>query len=50
MRHVVIDLAGSGLGYEPGDSIGLATPNDPELVEATLAALGATGDEPGAVQ
>jgi sulfite reductase (NADPH) flavoprotein alpha-component len=46
VRHVVIDLAGSGLTYEPGDSIGLAAPNDPALVEATLAALGATGDEP----
>jgi sulfite reductase (NADPH) flavoprotein alpha-component len=29
VRHVVIDLAASGLVYEPGDSIGLATPNDP---------------------
>jgi sulfite reductase (NADPH) flavoprotein alpha-component len=45
VRHVVLDLAGSGLSYEPGDSIGLATPNDPMLVEATLTALGATGDE-----
>jgi sulfite reductase (NADPH) flavoprotein alpha-component len=46
VRHVVIDLASSGLSYEPGDSIGLAAPNDPALVEATLAALGASGDEP----
>jgi len=45
VRHVVIGLADSGLTYEPGDSIGLATPNDPALVEACLAALGATGDE-----
>jgi sulfite reductase (NADPH) flavoprotein alpha-component len=45
VRHVVVDLSGSGLNYEPGDSIGLATPNDPALVEATLAALGATGEE-----
>jgi sulfite reductase (NADPH) flavoprotein alpha-component len=45
VRHVVIDLAASGLTYEPGDSIGLATPNDPILVEACLAALGASGDE-----
>jgi sulfite reductase (NADPH) flavoprotein alpha-component len=45
VRHVVIELAGSGLVYEPGDSIGLATPNDPALVEATLTALGATGTE-----
>ncbi|MGD0434555.1 MAG: (Fe-S)-binding protein, partial [Acetobacteraceae bacterium] len=45
VRHVVIDLAASGLTYEPGDSIGLATPADPILVEACLAALGASGDE-----
>jgi sulfite reductase (NADPH) flavoprotein alpha-component len=46
VRHVAIDLAESGLAYEPGDSIGLMTPNDPVLVEATLAALGASGEEP----
>lgn len=45
VRHVVIDLAGSGLTYEPGDSLGLAVPNDPALVEACLTALGARGDE-----
>jgi sulfite reductase (NADPH) flavoprotein alpha-component len=45
VRHVVIDLASSGLVYDPGDSIGLAAPNDPALVEACIAALGATGVE-----
>jgi len=45
VRHVVIDLAASGLSYEPGDSIGLAAPADPVLVRSCLAALGATGDE-----
>jgi sulfite reductase (NADPH) flavoprotein alpha-component len=45
VRHVVISLAESGLSYEPGDSIGLATPNDPALVRACLAALDASGDE-----
>jgi sulfite reductase (NADPH) flavoprotein alpha-component len=45
VRHVVIDLAGSGLGYEPGDSLGLATPNDPALVRGCIAALGASGEE-----
>ncbi|MGI4978438.1 MAG: sulfite reductase subunit alpha [Janthinobacterium lividum] len=45
VRHVVIDLAGSGLVYEAGDSIGIAAQNDPELVEATLRAMGATGEE-----
>jgi sulfite reductase (NADPH) flavoprotein alpha-component len=46
VRHVVIDLAESGLAYEPGDSIGIAAPNGPELVDAVLTALGASGDEP----
>jgi sulfite reductase (NADPH) flavoprotein alpha-component len=46
VRHVVIDLAGSGLQYEPGDSISLAVPNDPALVAATLAALGADATVP----
>lgn len=45
VRNVVLDLEGSGLRYEPGDSLGLLAPNDPELVEACLSALGATGDE-----
>jgi sulfite reductase (NADPH) flavoprotein alpha-component len=45
VRHVVIDLTASGLAYEPGDSIGLATPNDPVLVAACIAALGADGTE-----
>lgn len=45
VRHVVIDLAESGLHYEPGDSIGLNASNDPALVQALLTALGASGAE-----
>ena len=45
VRHVVIDLAGSGLNYLPGDSLNLAVRSDPDLVAATIAALGATGEE-----
>lgn len=45
VRHVVIDLAGSGLAYEPGDSFGIATPNDPALVEACIAVLGPGAEE-----
>lgn len=45
VRHVVLDLAESGLAYEPGDSLGVHVANDPALVEAVLAALGATGEE-----
>src|SRR5262249_58143073 len=44
VRHVVVDLAESGLTYAPGDSLSIAVPNDPALVDATLAALGAGGD------
>jgi sulfite reductase (NADPH) flavoprotein alpha-component len=40
VRQVVIDLAESGLAYEPGDSFGIAAPNDPALVDACIAALG----------
>ncbi len=46
VRHVVIDLETSGLRYEAGDSLGIAAPNDPVLLDATLAAMGASGDEP----
>ena len=45
VRHVVVDLTGSGLTYTPGDSLSIAVPNDPALVEATLSALGVGGDE-----
>ncbi len=44
VRHVVIDLLDSGLTYAPGDSLSLAVPNAPALVEATLAALGTSDD------
>ncbi len=45
VRHVVIDLSPSGMTYEPGDSIGICAPNDPDLVQACLHMLGAAGDE-----
>jgi len=45
VRHIIIDLEPSGLTYLPGDSIGIATPADPELVELCLRKLDATGDE-----
>jgi sulfite reductase (NADPH) flavoprotein alpha-component len=45
VRHIVIDLAASGLTYEPGDSLSLATPNDPALVAHILRTLGLSGDE-----
>jgi len=45
-RHFELDLAGSGLAYECGDSIGIFPKNDPALVAEILHALHASGDEP----
>lgn len=44
--HQVISLAGSGIAYRPGDSLGVCARNDDALVDAILARLGASGDEP----
>lgn len=44
-QHLVLDLSGSGLTYEPGDSIGVYPRHDPALVHQTLMALKGTGDE-----
>lgn len=43
--HVVLDLKNSGLVYEVGDSIAVFGIHDPELVQKTLVAAKATGDE-----
>jgi len=44
-RHIV--LAGAGAtGYEPGDALGVAAANDPALVAAIVARLGAAADTP----
>jgi sulfite reductase (NADPH) flavoprotein alpha-component len=45
-RHVVLDIAGSGLSYAPGDSLGLYPRNDPSLADAILAALRVPHDFP----
>ena len=49
-RHHEISLAGSGLNYEVGDSLGLFATNDPQLVQEIITAISATGQEsvPGA--
>ena len=44
-RHFELDLEGSGLVYECGDSIGVFPKNDHALVEEIIQALHATGDE-----
>ena len=44
-RHFELSLAGSGVKYEVGDSLGVFAKNDPELAEQIIHALHATGDE-----
>jgi sulfite reductase (NADPH) flavoprotein alpha-component len=44
-RHVVIDIAHSGLRYEPGDSLGIWSQNNPDEVELLIAILRAKGSE-----
>ncbi len=43
--HFVVSLEGSGLTYEPGDSLGVFPTNDPAEVEALLAVAGLSGEE-----
>ncbi len=44
-RHFEIDLTGSGVTYEVGDSLGVFPTNDPSLVSELLGVLGLTGGE-----
>ena len=46
IRHVVVDIAGSGIAYRPGDALGVLPRNAPGLVDAVLAAAGCGADEP----
>jgi sulfite reductase (NADPH) flavoprotein alpha-component len=45
-RHFIVELAGSGLHYKAGDSLGVYARNRPADVEEILTRLGARGDEP----
>lgn len=45
VRHIELDLEGSGLVYQPGDSLGVVPTNPPQLVEALLLAIDFNGDE-----
>jgi sulfite reductase (NADPH) flavoprotein alpha-component len=45
-RHLVVDIAGSGLTYQAGDSLGVYPSNRPQLVDEVIELLGATGNEP----
>lgn len=44
--HLELSLEGSGLTYEPGDSLGILPLNDPAMVERILAATGLNGASP----
>ena len=44
VRHVEIDLAGSGLDYEPGDALGVLPRNPEALVDAVLEAARLDGN------
>jgi sulfite reductase (NADPH) flavoprotein alpha-component len=43
-HHVAVSLEGSGITYEPGDSLGVVPSNDPALADAVLKAAGLGGD------
>ncbi|MCG9753515.1 assimilatory sulfite reductase (NADPH) flavoprotein subunit [Vibrio brasiliensis] len=45
VRHVEIDLEGSGLTYQPGDALGVWFENSSELANAILAKVGLSGVE-----
>lgn len=45
VRHLEIDLGGSGLSYQPGDALGVWYHNDPDLVEEIIGLVWRTGDE-----
>ena len=44
-QHLELDIKGSGLSYEVGDSVGIFARHDPELIKKTLDAMRATGFE-----
>ncbi len=45
VRHVVLDLSATDLTYDAGDSLGVFARKNPQLVQAVLDRLGATGEE-----
>lgn len=45
VRHLEIDLADSGLRYQPGDALGVWFSNDPQLVDELIGLLWLQGDE-----
>ena len=45
VRHIELSLEGSGLTYEPGDSLAVVAENPPQLVAEMLAELKLNGDD-----
>lgn len=45
-QHIVLDVKNSNITYDVGDSVAIFPINDPQLVEKTLNAMRATGNEP----
>lgn len=45
-RHIELSLEGSGLIYEPGDSLGVVVENDPAVVGELITALHLNPEEP----
>jgi sulfite reductase (NADPH) flavoprotein alpha-component len=45
VRHIELSLEGSGLTYEPGDSLAVMADNPPQLVEQFMEVLGYDADE-----
>lgn len=46
VRHVELSIEGSGLTYEPGDSLAVVATNPPQLVDEFLEFLGVDGEKP----
>ncbi|MGB3301380.1 diflavin oxidoreductase [Gordonia sp. (in: high G+C Gram-positive bacteria)] len=44
VRHLVLDIDGSGLEYEPGDAVNVTPANEPALVAAIIERLGVPGE------
>jgi len=44
--HLEFSLEGSGLSYQPGDSLAIHPQNDPQVVDAILEVTGWNGDDP----
>jgi len=45
VRHIELSLEGSGLTYEPGDSLAVVVDNPPQLVAELIDELGFSGDQ-----